>query len=1014
MQLTVSEPGIAVRVELPREFADGVILGENDTRFIESDISDDYYYYAVWDESNWYSYKPEAPCFKPDFTEYDPNAPICIEIWSTFNGTFVNFTAPRFIRFHELRAPRFADVYNVTMTIAKTANALGYPDFATGVRQVFKVPVSERETPSRIQGYIRDGDIATNEIIKAKGVVYALDVNQGNLVVARAFVNETTGFYNLTGLYAGTYILQASAGLYLRSDGDLVAYSLTEHPFQVSIGSGSVVGLDINLLRGPQIFGTITYFNSTAFPFQVRPITENAWFQIVGVTTLNFTVEATDSQGYIYRNHNVSLDLISGDTYRIIIGEGLRFVGYPSYGTEYAGLPRTSPQGGAETYIVRAWIYGYIQEFTTPPTVTIDGRIQEVQHVDIRMNIGGLIGGRIRFFNPRTNFAESPRDAELSVLQTTTDLIFGGNVLIEVYDEDGVLRGVTIYNATLPDGKVTYATETSIPFFVLGLSEFYNRTYSGTWRVKDYGLGTPGTIGQNYRIRVYIRGYLEAREVTVLLPKGRMYNATYDMLRGGFIQVGVSSFNNRLGTRALQAEKEFILFGAPIPPRARVYFYLDSLTLGYVEKILAPGVVGVTPTSITVNFAGMNWVIREIIYFGFQPTAIPEADVRINAYTIGYVQQMPISVFVTPGTGIQTFMAILIANKVTADVPLFQDEFLFTALAEFAFTRLEVYDTASVLRGVQVVNYTAGTTLLNFTVLGFGGLPHFFYVDPSGMRHFDYGLDTGDYNVVLPEFGFTWRRHFMQTTFPPTIAFPDLQFTQGVVFRATRLAVITQGFGVLVRGFNNTVGSEVVELSWVLVEAENATSRRSTTTLDGNYTLHVPKGLYALRYSVPGYVTKEFVNIFVDWSDLLALDPSPLELSGTPFPTFEKEEGGLRIEIEILPVVDAEGSTSAYIMIARPGDETTSLQFRWKASGGTLNATTGKSVLWTLPIGTAGQKFTLECLALEGDTIVARVAITVVSQAIPEFSNVGIVLASLITFIASWAAARRSRKTRQE
>lgn len=1009
--LLVNQSGIAVRVELPREFTVGVVSGENDTSFIESDINYDYYYYAVWDEANHYSYKPEAPCFKPDASQYDNNAPICVEIWSTVNNTLVNFTAPRYIRFRELRAPNRADVYNVTMYIARQVNEFGYPDFVNAIKRTFRVPVSERESPSRIIGYVRD--METGEIIAAKGVVYALDVNQGNLVVARAIVNATTGFYNITGLYAGTYILQASAGVFTRADGTVLAYSLTESPFQLSLGSGQIQSLDIYLDRAPQIFGSIIYRNSTGgFPFQIRPITDNAWFQLVGVTVLNYTVEARDSQGNIYRNSNVSQDVIEGDTYRIIVGTGTRFVGYPSYGTEFAGLPRVSISGSAESYTVNAWIYGYLQDTVTPSTVTIDGRIERQKRVDFIMTVGGLIAGLIRFFNPITQLPESPRQAEQSILGTTTDKIFGGNILIQVFDATDRLRGVTVYNATLPDGTVTYATELTVRFYVLGFSEFYNTTYSGIWRSKDYGLGTPRTTGENFQIRIFIRGYIDSQSVTVFLPTGGMYNATYDMLRGSFIQVEVTSYNTRTGTRVIQSAKPWILLGAPIPPRIRVYFYDENgVSLGYVEKIVALGLEDVTENTVTIKFAGMNWSIREIIYFGLIPSGIREGIISIKAYTMGYVQERDITVFAWFGSAQRVFMALLIANTVTALVPLFADESLFTSLADFTFARLELYDSSNELRGVNTVNFTAGTPMLNFTVLGFGGLPHFFYADPNGDRLFDYGIDTGVYGAVLPDFGFTWRRVFTQFTTPSQIVLPQLQYQVGVVFNAVRLGLIFPGPGVFVRGYNNTAnfGSELVELSWVLVEASNTVSRH-TTTLDGNYTLHVPAGTYTLRFSVPGYVTKEYVGlVIVDWSDIISWDPSPLEQSGAPFPARTAER---TLELNVAPTVAEGNSSTVYLLSAHLQTEKENLTFRWTVSGGTLNATEGRTVLWTAPPGVEDQDFKITCRVYQEDALIAEKSVTIIVQGIPEFSAALTITAFVAVLLVSCVLRRRPTHVR--
>jgi hypothetical protein len=64
------------------------------------------------------------------------------------------------------------------------------------------------------------------------------------------------------------------------------------------------------------------------------------------------------------------------------------------------------------------------------------------------------------------------------------------------------------------------------------------------------------------------------------------------------------------------------------------------------------------------------------------------------------------------------------------------------------------------LKGVDVVNATVNSSSFDFSTFGFYGRGHFFYVDPEGVRWNDYGLDTGNYTVNIPEFGYD--RKFMQ------------------------------------------------------------------------------------------------------------------------------------------------------------------------------------------------------------------------------------------------------------
>ena len=228
----IDKNGIAVRIEIPREFSTGVST-ENDTSFIESDIRNDYYYYNVVDESKHWSYawrglNSSAPCFKPSFALYDPNAPWCVEIWNYLNGTFLNFTAsftaPKTVKL-TLQAPQIAGIYNFTVFVANRTNNVGLPDFIHAWNETLLVPVTMRDNPANITATIMD--CKYHIPIEAKGIGYA--VNNGR-VVAMSHVNETTGVFTLTGLDRSihTYDVQASAGMFKEPDGTTVAFSLTD------------------------------------------------------------------------------------------------------------------------------------------------------------------------------------------------------------------------------------------------------------------------------------------------------------------------------------------------------------------------------------------------------------------------------------------------------------------------------------------------------------------------------------------------------------------------------------------------------------------------------------------------------------------------------------------------------------------------------------------------------------------------------------------------------------------
>ncbi len=366
VEIDINHPGIAVRVEIPREFLVGVAFGENDTHFVQSDIRNDYYYYSLVDESRHWTYgwqgKPsDGPCYKPKFTIYDPNAPWCLEIWNYLNGTFLNFTPPKFIRLVSLNAPSIAGKYNFTLYVANQTNSIGYPDFVHAWNTTIQVPVSLSDNPASITGTICDADNPSFycQTILAKGVVYAVNNSTGQ--IARAYVNSTTGGFNVTGLSPGTYYLQGSAGVWnvTCSTGMCpVAYSLSDppwvcsnDPFQqgscngyVTVGRGSViVEAQVKLHRAPQICGSLNYFNGGTLQPIAHSLT-STFLPAAGFKVLNITIEATTSPdpnnpGRVFgRYQNISSDT-SSDAFRIITGVGERYVGADPYGTEFAGLP---------------------------------------------------------------------------------------------------------------------------------------------------------------------------------------------------------------------------------------------------------------------------------------------------------------------------------------------------------------------------------------------------------------------------------------------------------------------------------------------------------------------------------------------------------------------------------------------------------------------------------------------------------------------------------------------------
>ena len=95
INITIDEPVVAVRIELPREFLDGVIAKSNrqlnnDTYFIRSDISSDYYYYTINDTSEYYPYNENGPY---NITIQKPPQYVCSNV--SITSYYQNFTPSR-------------------------------------------------------------------------------------------------------------------------------------------------------------------------------------------------------------------------------------------------------------------------------------------------------------------------------------------------------------------------------------------------------------------------------------------------------------------------------------------------------------------------------------------------------------------------------------------------------------------------------------------------------------------------------------------------------------------------------------------------------------------------------------------------------------------------------------------------------------------------------------------------------------------------------------------------------
>jgi len=932
--IIVKQPGIAVRIGIPREFIAPHV--ENDTAFLSSTITDDYFYYLVTDDSLHYPYKEDAP-FR-------------VEI---HNPQYVIFNPPQYIFMKNLHAPSVAGIYNFTIYIAVNLSPYGRPIFPPRPSENLSVPVSMREDPSSISGYILDppspsfpGGIS----IRANGTVYATEVDTG--ARARAYVNPHTGYYNLTGLWApGVYKLEASAG-YCNKTG--FAYLLTELPQPVMLKkTENLLQINITLSRGCRINGTVFY--TTPSGESINSL-DNPWLKNLGFNVLNYTVEAYDSKGRLVGGYsNVSANKMS-DNFTIT---GLEYVGF-----------------GPGVYNLKAWVFAYTQGVTTVPTLIMP---ESSVTANITLVYGGVISGKIRL-------PETPRESEMATLSTTTDTYYGGHVIIEAFDPSGFLKGLTLINGTGMDGTTLYANSKIVKFYILGFSEFYNKTLSGVWRQKDYGLEE-----SPYSIRIWLRGYIQPSIAYVTLAKGGNSTVEIWVTRTGAVKTTVVSWSTHPPTGKPQSivAWRFWLQGYWL----RIYYY-ESATMtpiGYADKQLLPG-PDVNEFSANVTYTGNNWPLDLIIYHGSLPSSVSEGDYLVKAFTYGYVQRRGSTVWVQSGMGARASVYLQLGAGVNGTVAIKKDVLYSTPLTENVFVRIEARTPTGLLLGAQILSIPAGNIGFIFRVYGFcGGTNHFYFVAPDGTRLNDYGLEQGTYLIQVLDFGFTYK---YRQTIQVSVDLPGIDFIVSVYFDANRLGKIWGA----VRGLNAT-GSPV-PLSWVTID----TAPSWAFTQDGLYVIHMPEGTYTFIYSAPGYVSQSYTVIVTGSSETEV--NIILNQAGTPFSL---------VQLRFVLQGTGEATQPSYIITAKTyinGVLSDLAEYTWTCNGGYLNSTGGKAVEWTCGNSTGISTYSISARASVPGYGEAFGLVTISVTPVSEFSSLQLLLILLLgaTVISTRVLSKRLSK----
>ena len=837
IEVNVTVPGRAVKIEIPREFVP--VSAENDTSFVWSTINEDYWYYNVTDASKHFP--------------YDPNAPWYVVIWS---WNLTGFVSRQIVRFKNMIAPNLAGVYNVTIYVATTLTPMRKPIFPDKPTEIRPILVCQSRDWSTVTGYLKDMLVPPNGItIIAKGVVYAFN-NDTQRREARALLNETTGFFNLTGLRPGKYYVEASAG-YFPTTG--YAYVLTRYPIMRILSLSQNETLDIPVERGARISGSIRY--QDPMNKDIRSLTGNPWLTSLGYTArgiLNWTLEAYDSKGKLVAKDFANTTDLTSDPFLLIIGRGRKYVGADPVGTVYCGIE-------IESYTLFAYVFAYVQKQVLPSPVLVVSHGQDVPNVQVLMTMGAVISGTIRFIRPKLPVLvlETPRQTEFRVCGTTGGNLFGGHVLVEgyrIWNKVSSLEGIFVRNGTLISGVTAYADQNTIRFHILGFNEYYNRSYSGKWIEKEYGLD-PGT----YNVKVYVRGYRQATNWNVTLGTGQNGTLTVDMEGGGAIKTMMVSGLAWPCTTRIQMLAQWLFFYATVPYRARVYHYDEGgLSYGYAEKILAPGQMGVSNVSAVTTFAGMNYDLAEVIFWGATPTVITPHTYEVKAFTYGYIQSNEAKVYVEYYCA-SARATMLVGCAMSATGVLLRSG-IFYKLVENVTFRAEVLAGGGRLVGSEFGNASAPYSNIRISCRGFGGRGHFFFVTPDGVRYHDYGFGKDVYTIFIRRFGYLYR--FEQVSYSANLPCLGDEYES-----VLRIPLLNKVFGI-VRAPRNSDG-KLIGLSWARIDVNGT---EVSMSLDGYYWLFMQDGMGIVTCSIPFYFPKSSTIIISGGGEVevsFDLDPAP-------------------------------------------------------------------------------------------------------------------------------------------
>lgn len=353
---------------------------------------------------------------------------------------------------------------------------------------------------------------------------------------------------------------------------------------------------------------------------------------------------------------------------------------------------------------------------------------------------------------------------------------------------------------------------TSLKFYVSGLSEYYNKTYTGR-AYKDYGLAD-GT----YTIRVYIRGYVQKAVNTIIVTQGGNATIRIPMTRGGAI---IATVNSMLGNSNILWRYS----GFPLRIYIYGYAWIDP---GFTQN---PAV-----NNLVFRYCGVDYSVL-LLQYGYLPSGIPDGGYKLITYTYGYLQPTDVSVVILSGAPASVTIPAQLGCRISGRI-MFRSQNVPTPLSENIFIQVGVFDRNNILRAYS------GTYAV------YSGASSF----PFSINGTSYsGLDKGNYSVrLLQSYG------YMQAQ--------DANVTLSTLGDAVEnLEIIAHKMGSLY-GTIKTHGAQgaLTPLSDVVVRTYSQGTVIETSTDDyGNYSLKLPVNLKNILTPIKYNVTfskQYFIN----------------------------------------------------------------------------------------------------------------------------------------------------------